>query len=182
MTRYILGLLFFIGMSILPASATDVVCNNDGRCIVKAGGERMTLRSHRGKHRANGGASIIHHGGATVRSKSGVTVRVNPAAQSALQCVVDYIERSGIPVKYMRGYGAGTVSASLHPSGNALDINQYARGRTRPHIPVSVANSAGDACGVVSGGRWTNNDAGHWNVGTYAGRHRHHRKIRMSRR
>lgn len=112
----------------------------------------------------------------TVTSRSGIRVQVSNGAYPALQCVVDYVEHAGVRITSMRGTGRGTVRASLHPSGNALDINQYARNRTRPHVPTSVSNAAADACGVISGARWGYADNGHWNLGNserqtrYAGR------------
>lgn len=99
-----------------------------------------------------------------VRSRSGVSVRVHPSAVAKLQCVVNYVESAGVRIKYMRGYGRGTVRGSLHPSGRAIDINQYARGRTRPHINASVAAGATRTCGVVGGESWRNRDDGHWNL------------------
>jgi hypothetical protein len=64
---------------------------------------------------------------ATVTSKSGITVSVAARAQAALQCVVNHVESAGVRIVAMRGYGSGTVAHSLHPSGNALDINQTGR-------------------------------------------------------
>lgn len=107
---------------------------------------------------------------AEIRSHSGLRASVASVAQHALQCVVDYVERAGIRIKSMRGFGPGTVSASLHPSGQALDINQYGRGLTRPAVSHAVANAAGRECGVVSGGTWHDDDVGHWNL---AGQHRY---------
>jgi hypothetical protein len=101
---------------------------------------------------------------APVRSKSGKTVQVAPSAQRALQCVVDYLEQHGVRITSMRGYGRGSVPASLHPSGRALDVNQYARDRVRPKVPRHISNAAADTCGVISGARWNNADNGHWNL------------------
>src|SRR5262245_12473081 len=101
---------------------------------------------------------------ATVCSSNKICVRVAPEARAKLQCVVDHVERAGVRVKSMRGYGRGTVRGSRHPSGHAIDINQTARGRTKPHVPRQVANAAGRACGVVSGGTWRHDDTGHWNL------------------
>jgi hypothetical protein len=115
---------------------------------------------------------------AVVSSRSGIRVRVSPTARPKLQCVVDYIEGRGIRIAAMRGYGKGTVRASLHPSGQALDINQTGRDRTSPHIPVALANAAGLHCDVVSGGTWGNRDTGHWNM---AGRARYARQHRGPR-
>lgn len=100
---------------------------------------------------------------ATISSRSGIRIQVSPHAAAKLQCVINYVERY-VRIKYMRGYGRGTVRGSRHPSGNALDINQYARGRTRPAIPMHVSNGAADTCGVTSGARWLNQDNGHWNL------------------
>lgn len=105
---------------------------------------------------------------AEVRSRSGIRVSVAPSAQRALQCVIDHVERAGVRIAAMRGHGAGTVRGSLHPSGQALDINQTARDRTSPAVPRYVANAAADACGVVSGARWRHADNGHWNIGKAA--------------
>lgn len=104
------------------------------------------------------------NGVAIVLSKSGKSIKVAPNARAALQCVVDYVERAGVRIKAMRGYGLGTVRASLHPSGRAIDINQTARDVTRPRVPRSVSNAAADHCGVVSGARWGYADNGHWNL------------------
>jgi hypothetical protein len=81
-----------------------------------------------------------------------------------MQCVVDFVEQAGVKITAMRGYGRGTVRGSLHPSGRAIDINQYARDATRPQVPRQIANDAADKCGVVSGARWSYPDNGHWNL------------------
>lgn len=99
-----------------------------------------------------------------MRSHSGVRIHVAASARKALQCVVDFVEKH-VRIKAMRGYGAGTVSGSLHPSGRAIDINQTARDVTSPRVPRSVSNGAGDKCGVISGARWRDADNGHWNLG-----------------
>lgn len=109
-----------------------------------------------------------------VIAKSGPRARVAPSAAKALQCVVDRIEASGVRIVSMRGYGPGTVTGSLHPSGRALDINQTGRGRFdgTPYIPRRVSNAAADKCGVISGARWADNDNGHWNLPGSVGRRR----------
>lgn len=120
----------------------------------------------------------IPAGGAEVRSRSGVRAHVAPSARKPLQCVIDFVEHRGIHIKAMRGYGAGTVSGSLHPSGRALDINQLARDVTRPLVSRKVANGAGAACGVISGGIWHDSDVGHWNLG----RHERSRRVEAQAR
>jgi hypothetical protein len=127
---------------------------------------RITVRKH---YRKKPTRVVRRHyptgtGAQNVRSASGVRISVNPSAQVALQCVVDYVEQAGIKITAMRGYGRGTVRGSLHPSGRAIDINQTARDATRPRVPRDVANNAADKCGVVSGARWSYPDNGHWNL------------------
>lgn len=127
--------------------------------------------------------------GATVRSRSGATAHVSAAAARPLQCVVNRLEASGYPIKFMGGYRRhGSVRGSLHPLGLALDINQVARGVTIPRMPrseIAIARS----CGVISGAVWCNNDSGHFQVGGWGGgachghrrghhRHKHHRRHR----
>jgi hypothetical protein len=101
---------------------------------------------------------------ATICARSGVCVRVAPAAAHKLQCIINHVEAAGVKIKAMRGIGRGTVRRSRHPAGMALDINQTARGRTSPHVPGRVSDAAGSACGVISGNRWRSNDNGHWNL------------------
>lgn len=101
---------------------------------------------------------------ATVKSRSGVSVRVHPSAAGPFQCVINHLESNGVRIKFMRGYGRGSVQGSRHPAGKGLDINQTARNVTRPHVPVHLANAAADKCGVVSGARWRWRDNGHWNL------------------
>jgi hypothetical protein len=112
----------------------------------------------------------------TVRAKSGATARVADGATSNFQCLVSKLEGQGYPVKFMRGYGHGTVRGSLHPSGMALDVNQTARGRTTPRMPHNEISLAA-SCGLLSGAVWRNNDSGHFQKGGYSGR-RHARRHR----
>lgn len=154
--------------SITAANATQLKhgqCDNDGRCVSFApakeysahASKRRAHRVHRTKRHDVGGAAVV-------ASRSGVRVRVAPSARAALQCVVDHVEAAGVRIKFMRGYGPGTVKGSLHPGGRAIDINQLARNVTRPVVPVHVANAAGDVCGLISGARWGYQDTGHWNM------------------
>jgi hypothetical protein len=77
----------------------------------------------------------------------------------------------------MRGIGKATVGGSLHPSGQALDINQDHRNVTHPYVPRHVSNSAADYCKVVSGARWHYADNGHWNLKVAHARHRHRNRL-----
>ena len=124
-------------------------------------------RHHSHHHRHSHHHATDANGNAIVRSRSGVAIRVAPSARAALQCVVDRVEAAGVRIAAMRGYGAGTVRGSLHPSGRAMDINQTARDVTRPAVPRSISNAAADACGVISGARWGYADNGHWNLAVH---------------
>lgn len=136
-------------------------CSDWLRASSKAERPRTSWKRRHSRH-----ASVFDANGnaASVRSKSGVVIKVAPPARAALQCVVDYVESHGVKIKYMRGYGSGTVRGSLHPSGRAIDINQTARNITRPAVPRAVSNAAADHCGVISGARWGYADNGHWNL------------------
>lgn len=117
------------------------------------------------------------HGG-TVHSASGATAHVSNRATKPFQCLVSALDHQGYPVRFMGGWRAhGSVRHSLHPLGLALDVNQLARGVTRPHMPrneISLANR----CGLISGAQWANNDSGHFQLGGWSG-HRHaHRHFR----
>lgn len=111
----------------------------------------------------------------TVRSKSGATAHVADRAVQAFQCLVDKLDSSGYRIKFMGGWRKhGSVRRSLHPSGMALDINQYSRNVTRPRIPAS-ATAMARACGLIHGEVWGWADAGHFQLGGWAGRSKHHR-------
>ena len=101
----------------------------------------------------------------TVHARSGAVAHVADHAVSRFQCVVDRLESQGYHVRFMGGWRAhGSVRGSLHPAGLALDINQLARGVTRPRMPgneITIASS----CGVISGAAWRHNDSGHFQVG-----------------
>lgn len=119
--------------------------------------------------------------GATITT-AGVSAQVASAASAPLQCVLSALTARGYPVRFIRGYGSGSVPHSLHPSGMALDVNQTSRGRTVPHMPQDEVTLA-RVCGAVSGASWRNNDSGHFQVGGYEGAGRqHHRRHRHGRR
>ncbi|MEH6950264.1 hypothetical protein V4R08_02775 [Nitrobacter sp. NHB1] len=108
-----------------------------------------------------------------VRSASGATAHVASHATGAFQCLVSALDRQGYRIRFMGGWRAhGSVRASLHPAGLALDINQYGRNVTRPRMPhneIALANS----CGLISGAQWANADSGHFQLGGWSGRGRH---------
>ncbi|MBN9007224.1 MAG: hypothetical protein J0H40_17640 [Rhizobiales bacterium] len=117
-----------------------------------------------------------------IRSASGATAHVAARAAGAFQCLVDALDRQGYPIHFMGGWRAhGSVRASLHPAGLALDINQLRRNVTRPRMPrneIALAN----ACGLISGAQWGWADSGHFQLGGWAGRKRHYAMHRHHRR
>jgi hypothetical protein len=144
--------------------------------------------SHRSHRRIPKGLARVMAEGAgrvagVVRSSSGATAHVANHATGAFQCLVSALDRQGYPIRFMGGWRAhGSVRASLHPAGLALDINQYGRNVTRPRMPhneVALANS----CGLISGAQWANGDSGHFQLGGWSGgggrhyaRRHHHRR------
>lgn len=132
-------------------------------------------RSRRPVLDANGNMAVL------VKSSSGATAKVALSAREELQCVVDYVEGHGVRIVSMRGIGKATVGGSLHPSGQALDINQDHRDVTHPYVPRHVSNAAADHCGVISGARWNNADNGHWNLKVAHGHHRHSYRVAYRR-
>jgi hypothetical protein len=117
---------------------------------------------------------------ATVRSSNGATASVAHSAAHSFQCIINKLEHQGYKIHFMGGYRRhGSVRASLHPAGLALDINQYSRNVTRPRMPaneIQIANS----CGAISGAQWGWKDSGHFQIANVASR-RHHRYARYKR-
>lgn len=113
-----------------------------------------------------------------IRSRSGATAQVATSATYQFQCLVNALDAQGYPIKFMGGWRKrGSVRHSLHPSGLALDINQYSRNVTRPRMPtneIALANS----CGLISGRQWRHADSGHFQLGGWAGRSK---RIRYAR-
>lgn len=123
---------------------------------------------------------------ATIGLPGGPHTEVALAAQGPLQCVLTTLRGQGYPVRFIRGYGRGSVPHSLHPAGMAMDVNQLSRGRTVPRMPAGeIVLAAG--CGAISGAVWRNNDSGHFQVGGYGGgsgrgHSHHHRRHTRHRR
>lgn len=123
-------------------------------------------------------------GGATIGA-AGASTTVAQGAAGPLQCVLTSLASRGYPVRFIRGYGHGSVPGSLHPAGMALDVNQTSRNRTTPRMPHDEIEMA-SACGAISGASWGGSpDSGHFQVGGWNGigggvrrhmRHRHHRR------
>ena len=107
--------------------------------------------------------------GAVVKSKSGRVAYVSERAAPSFQCLIDKLEAAGYPINDMGGYAHRRNNYSLHPSGNAIDINQIDRNVVTAPLPknhIAIATS----CGLVDGAQWDNNpDQGHWQVGGWAG-------------
>lgn len=152
------------------ADACDAMrpCLPDGASLFDTHGatkarRRVTPGLHRVMSEGAGRAAGV------VRSMSGATARVAYRATDAFQCLVSALDQQGYPIKFMGGLRAhGSVRASLHPAGLALDINQYSRNVTRPRMPhneIALAN----ACGLISGSQWTSRDSGHFQLGGWSG-------------
>lgn len=133
--------------------------------------------------------AVLASGGvhaATVRSKTGATAHVADGSASRFQCLIDRLDGSGYRIKFMGGYGP-RPNASKHPSGNALDVNQYSRNVTEPRIPAA-ATAYAEACGLFHGALWRGRpDAGHFEVpgptpGHHVRRHRGGRRHASPRR
>lgn len=113
-------------------------------------------------------ASCAQGQAATITSRSGARANVSLAMYSPAQCLVNRIDASGHRIRYMRGFGRGTVRGSLHPAGNALDIDQSSRNRA--NLP-RAASAWAQACGLVSGASWRGSpDFGHFQLGGWTGR------------
>lgn len=154
--------------------------------------ERAKHRRHHRAHRSaprpmSEGLQRILRAGAgraagLVRSASGATAHVAAHAAAAFQCLIDRLDAQGYPIRFMGGWRAhGSVRASLHPAGLALDINQYARNRTRPRMPANEIALA-NACHLISGAQWGWADSGHFQLGGWAGRKRHYATRRRHHR
>jgi hypothetical protein len=171
------------------ATGCDVMrpCYGNGRPLFDpaepAGARsRHSAARHRTGHKSHrripvGLARVMAEGAGraagVVRSASGATAHVASRATGAFQCLVSALDRQGYPIRFMGGWRAhGSVRASLHPAGLALDINQQGRNITRPRMPgneIALANS----CGLISGAQWANADSGHFQLGGWSGRARH---------
>lgn len=165
------------------------MCNITMPCIVPMSSSQIaeTQRVARGKYVARevgiGGvapkrhakhaspvATVAHAGLGVVRAASGAVAHVAVSAAGAFQCFIDRLEGQGYPVRFMGGYArGGHIRGSLHYSGRALDVNQLARGVTRPRMPANEIELA-NGCGLVSGAQWAHNDSGHVQLGGWAGR------------
>ena len=113
-------------------------------------------------------------GAATIGLPGGPTAEVASVAAGPLQCVMAALRARGYPVRFVRGFGRGSVRGSLHPLGMALDVNQLARNRTRPRMPLDEVSMAA-GCGAISGAAWRHADSGHFQVGGWSGLRRRHR-------
>lgn len=128
-------------------------------------------RSHR-RHYAAASTGLSIPG--IVRSASGATAHVAAGATGAFQCLVSALESAGYPIRFMGGWRAhGSVRGSLHPAGLALDVNQIRRNVTTPRMPSNEISLA-SGCGLISGAVWRNADSGHFQLGGWAGGHRHY--------
>ena len=105
--------------------------------------------------------------GGNVCSRSGACASVNPAHAHKFQCLINWLDTHGYPIRFMGGYRktmiAGTNVWSKHAVGNALDINQTGRNIITHRFPSGVSGAA-SACGLSHGSGWPKPDTGHFEV------------------
>jgi hypothetical protein len=89
---------------------------------------------------------------------------VHPSAVDALKCVVNGLQKAGLPIKTLWGYGCRPLSNSNHPRGLAVDVDQYARDRTSPPVPRQQGVDIARSCNVTSGAVLRNPENGHFEV------------------
>lgn len=138
------------------------------------GGQTVSKTRHYVKHykKRYHKKVVVQRGHGNVRSKSGATARVNPKYREKFQCLIDKLDDHGYKINIIGGYRktkiAGTNIWSKHASGNAIDINQYSRGYTKPRIPKASDQWAID-CGLYPGSFF--GDRGHFEIPGKAGWH-----------
>lgn len=109
-------------------------------------------------------------GAGNVNSQTGASATVAAGAAASFQCLVTGLDNIGYRIHFMGGWRRhGSVRGSLHPAGQALDINQFARNVTRPRMPAE-ATSIAQSCGLIHGALWRNADTGHFQQGGWGGR------------
>jgi hypothetical protein len=101
---------------------------------------------------------------ALVRASNGSGAYVHPSAVKTFQCILKGFENISAPVAWVGGYGCRPRRTSNHPRGLAIDINQYARDRTRPAVPRRPGVQIARNCNATSGAVWRNPDNGHFEI------------------
>lgn len=92
------------------------------------------------------------------------SARVADSATGAFRCLIGKLLGVGYHIDFMGGYRSGhCATASKHPCGTALDINQTARNRVTRRLPPNT-NSMARSCGLFHGAEWRHADAGHFEV------------------
>lgn len=99
---------------------------------------------------------------ATVRASTGAKTQVASAFAHKAQCIIDGLERGGVKIKFMGGYGRRGFRQSKHPAGMAIDINQWRRNLTKPVISRQLGIQVANNCGALSGAVWRHADNGHF--------------------
>jgi len=119
-------------------------------------------RPHAG-HAHHARSLARHHpsrGGGNLAARSGARASVSAAALPHFRCLVDRLEAAGYRIQFMGGFGRRN-GPSAHPTGNALDINQTARGRVTRAFPAGLEAMCA-VCGVYSGAHF--GDYGHFEM------------------
>ena len=128
-----------------------------------AGRDRGYYPRHR-VARAHHGRSAARHrpsrGGGNLVARSGASASVSGRALPHFRCLVDRLEAAGYRIDFMGGF-ARRSGPSAHPTGNALDVNQTARGRVTRAFPAGLETMV-TGCGLYSGAHF--GDLGHFEM------------------
>ena len=89
---------------------------------------------------------------------------VHPSAVNTFKCILNGFENIRVPIAWIGGYGCRPLRTSNHPRGLAIDINQYARDKTKPVVPRQPGVQIANRCNATSGAVWRNPDNGHFEI------------------
>ena len=118
---------------------------------------------------------------ALVKASNGNGAYVHPSAVSTFKCILGGFENVRMPIAWIGGYGCRPLATSNHPRGLAMDINQYARDKTKPVVPRQQGLQIARSCSATSGAVWRNPDNGHFEIRS-ASRSRQSAKRQRARR
>jgi hypothetical protein len=101
---------------------------------------------------------------ALFQASNGVGAYAHPSSVSTFQCILQGFENIGMRIAWVGGYGCRPLRTSNHPRGLAMDVNQYARDRTRPVVPRQPGVDIARKCNATSGAVWRHPDNGHFEL------------------
>lgn len=103
----------------------------------------------------------------TIKTLSGLPVRVAASAAGAFAGFLHEFEQGGYRIRFIGGYRhskiAGTNTWSKHASGLAIDVCQLARNRVACRLPPDVTAMAARH-GLLHGAVWRHPDTGHFEI------------------